>query len=408
MWPAAVLRRIFIPPTLVARQFASTLFFRHLIGWRHYSRWLCRHSFKSLPVAAGAVGMGCIGFPAHPVWEVTAACNLSCIHCHASSGRPDPDELSTEESKRLIDQLAGCDEFRMLVYTGGEPLCRSDIFELLEHSARRGFINVIASNGTLITAEVARRLKAAGVYGVAISLDSADPRIHNHIRTSDKAFELALRGIENVRRSGMLLQINITAMEYNFETLGQLLEIAEGCRSGIVLMYQLVPVGRGQVIGEASLTVNQNEKLLKFLAEKQKKVSVLIEPVAGPQYWPYLMEHRGKQSRFWRRLAAPVFHGCAAGRGFVYIKANGDVWPCPFIEASAGSIRQADFKKIWVEADIFRKLRQRESLLQGKCGRCDYRKICGGCRGRALTLKGDLMAEDPSCFIDVAEAAAGR
>ncbi|MEN6616550.1 MAG: radical SAM protein, partial [Syntrophorhabdus sp.] len=144
------LHRIFWPPSLVTKQLGSVLYFKHLVKWGNFGSWLFRHSMPSLPVAAGAYGMGCIGFPAHPAWEVTGACNLRCIHCHATSGKPAPDELTTEEAKKFIDELRKANEFRMLVYTGGEPLVRPDIFELFTHSRKAGFANVIATNATLI------------------------------------------------------------------------------------------------------------------------------------------------------------------------------------------------------------------------------------------------------------------
>jgi radical SAM protein with 4Fe4S-binding SPASM domain len=131
----------------------------------------------------------------------------------------------------------------------------------------------------------------------------------------------------------------------------------------------------------------------------QKGVSTIIEPVAGPQYWPYLMTQRGRTNGFWLQLARPVFHGCSAGRGFVYIKANGDVWPCPFVEVSCGNIKETPFWKIWEESEVFRNLRNREETLKGQCGECPYRSICGGCRGRAWAYTGDYLAEDPLCFL---------
>jgi AdoMet-dependent heme synthase len=407
------LKRVFWPPSMVMKQLGSVLYFKHLIKWNKFNSWFFKHSFSSLPVSAGAIGMGCIGFPAHPVWEVTGACNLRCIHCHATSGKAEPDELTTDEGKRFIDGLVKCDEFRMLVYTGGEPLVRSDLFELMNHSKNVGLTNVIATNGTLITEEVAYKLKEAGVVGVAVSLDSSESHIHNKIRKSDTAFELALRGMRNVKKAGMLLQINATAMEYNLDSLDELLELTDSEGSGIMLMYQLVPVGRGNKIEEAALKINQNERLLKLLAEKQKNISTLIEPVAGPQYWPYLIEKKfysnngvntsikGVQREgFKKKLAEKVFHGCAAARGFVYIKANGDIWPCPFVEVSGGNLREQSFEKIYRESEVFVKLRNRENNLKGKCGECTYRKMCGGCRGRAMAYTGDYLSEDPSCFIN--------
>lgn len=395
-WP---LRSIFWPPSLVARQFTSALYFAHLAKWRRFPNWLLNHGFGSLPVAAGSIGMGCIGFPAHPVLEITAACNLRCIHCHAVSSEPGKDELTTEEAMKLIDDLAKVPEFRMLVYSGGEPLVRRDLFELLRHSRKVGLANVVATNGTLIDEDVAFRLADAGVVGAAISLDSSQSATHNHIRRDERAYELAMRGIRACRKAGILLQINVTAMEYNLPELDELIQLADAEGAGIMLMYQLVPVGRGSAIEDASLDVTQNETLLKLLADKQKHISTIVEPVAGPQYWAYLMEQRGKSGGIWLKLAEQVFHGCAAGRGFVYIKTNGDVWPCPFVEISAGNVREQPFESIWARSQVFLDLRDRENTLKGTCGECAYRKMCGGCRGRALACNGDYLAEDPSCFL---------
>jgi radical SAM protein with 4Fe4S-binding SPASM domain len=205
--------------------------------------------------------------------------------------------------------------------------------------------------------------------------------------------------MRNVREAGMLLQVNTTAMDYNFDQLRELIEFADDRGSSIMLMYQLVPVGRGHEIAAATLDTAMNEKLLKYLAEEQRAISTIVEPVAGPQYWPFLMEREGKTGARWMRGARRVFHGCAAGRGFVYIKPNGDVWPCPFVEVSAGNARETDFATIWRDAEVFKTLRDRENTLEGKCGVCRYRAMCGGCRGRAHAVTGNLMAEDPSCFI---------
>ncbi len=395
-WP---LKSIFWPPSLVARQLGSVLLFKHLLGWKRFPRWLFTHSLSSLPVAAGAVGMGCIGFPAHPAWEVTSACNLRCIHCHASSSTPSKDEFTTDEAKRFIDSLREVQEFRMLVYTGGEPLMRHDIFELLNHSKSVGFTNVIATNGTLIDEEVAFRLREAGVVGAAVSLDSPRPEAHNFIRKNNNAYALALRGMDALRKAGILLQVNATAMEYNFDDFDELLTLADKYGSGIMLAYQLVPVGRGSGIRGATLSKEQNKRLLEFLARRQIGISTIVEPVAAPQYWPYLMKNKGKVGGSWLSLAKEVFHGCAAGRGFVYIKANGEVWPCPFVDIVAGNVKERPFIKIWEESEVFINLREREHTLKGGCGRCDFRSICGGCRGKAKAYYGDYLEEDPSCFL---------
>jgi len=387
------------PPSLLFRQLGSTLLMGYLNRWRKFPDWLFRHGFKSIPVASGAWGMGCIGYPGHPVWEVTGACNVRCIHCHAVSGQAAKDELTTDEGKRLIDMIAAESEFRTLIYTGGEPLVRPDIFELLRHSQKAGLANIIATNGTLIDEEMAFKLKDHGVVCHAISLDAADPSVHNMVRNKAGAFDLAMRGIEATRKAGIMLQTNTTAMEYNMPHLPELIDYADRCGAGIMLMYQLVAVGRGEKIEQATLKKSANQHLSELISKKQKSCSMIIEPVAGPQYWPYLLEKGGIRGGPLLKLAEKVFHGCAAARGFVYIKANGDVWPCPFVEVSGGNVRNTGFHQIYHESELFRNLRRREETLKGLCGECRYKTVCGGCRGRAHAYSGDYLAEDPRCFM---------
>ena len=387
------------PPSLLFKQLGSTLLMGYLSRWRKFPGWLFKHGFSSMSVANGARGMGCIGYPGHPVWEVTGACNLRCIHCHATSGQAAADELTTDEGKRLIDMLAGESEFRTLIYTGGEPLVRPDIFALLRHSQKAGLANIIATNGTLIDEEMAFKLKDHGVVCNAISFDAANPAIHDMVRNKPGSFDLALRAVEATKKAGILLQINTTAMEYNMPHLPELIDFADQSGAGIMLMYQLVAVGRGEKIEKATLKKSANRYLSELISEKQRNAKTIIEPVAGPQYWPYLLERGGIRGGLPLQLAGKVFHGCAAGRGFVYVKANGDVWPCPFVEVSGGNIRDRSFHDIYTESAVFKDLRKREEKLKGLCGECQYKTVCGGCRGRAHAYSGDYLAEDPRCFI---------
>ena len=387
------------PPSLLFRQLGSALLMGYLTGWRSFPGWLLRHGFSSMPVANGARGMGCIGYPGHPVWEVTGACNLRCIHCHATSGQAAADELSTDEGKKLIDQLAAESEFRTLIYTGGEPLVRPDIFELLRHSQKAGLANIIATNGTLIDEEMAFKLKDHGVVCNAISFDAANPSIHDMVRNKAGSFDLAMRAVVATKKAGILLQINTTAMEYNMPHLPELIDFADSSGAGILLMYQLVAVGRGEKIEKATLKKTANKYLSELISLKQKTAKTIIEPVAGPQYWPFLLEKGGTRGGLPLKLAGQVFHGCSAGRGFVYVKANGDVWPCPFVEVSGGNIRGKSFHDIYTGSTLFNDLRRREEKLKGLCGECPYKTVCGGCRGRAHAYSGDPLAEDPRCFI---------
>ena len=397
--PQRRVRPYWYPPTLVLRQMVSAVYVGALARWRRLPSWIRTYGLKCLPGAAGSLGMGCIGFPAHPVWEMTTACNLHCIHCHASGGSRAPDELTTEEAKHLLDQLARVSEFRMMAYTGGEPLVRPDLFELLAYSQALGFTNTMATNATLIDDDVAERLRSLGLVIAAVSLDGFDAETHDYVRGHPGTFEATLKGIRALRRAGILLHINITAMEYNMDQLEPLMALVDELGTGILLMYQLVPVGRGRGIEKAALDLSANERLIRFMAEAQQVTHAIMEPVAGPQYWPFLLQRSGIRGGPLLRLAETVFHGCSAGRGFVYIKPNGDVWPCPFIEVTCGNLREASFATIWETAPVLDNLRRREDLLQGRCGECEYRRLCRGCRGRAWATAGDYLAEDPSCFI---------
>lgn len=387
------------PPSLILRQAFSAIYVGVLSRWRGLPHWLLTYGLKCLPGAAGSKGMGCIGFPSHPVWEMTSACNLGCIHCHASGGKAAADELTTEEAKLLLCQLAEVKEFRMMAFTGGEPLMRSDLFELLAYSQSLGFTNTIATNATLVDDAVAHRLRRFGVVIAAVSLDGCDAESHDRLRGCSGAFEATLKGIRALREAGILLHINITAMEYNVNQLEQLVKFVDGLGAGILLMYQLVPLGRGQQIEKAALDLDANERLVRFMAEAQSVLHPILEPVAAPQYWPFLLQRSGVHEGPFLDLAEAVFHGCSAGRGFVYIKPNGDVWPCPFIEVNCGNVRQTSFTTIWVKSPVLEDLRMREKRLKGSCGECQYRRLCGGCRGRAWVTTGDYLAEDLSCFL---------
>jgi radical SAM protein with 4Fe4S-binding SPASM domain len=242
-------------------------------------------------------------------------------------------------------------------------------------------------------------LRRCGVVIAAVSLDGFDAATHDFVRGQSGAFESAIEGMRALRRAGILLHVNITAMEYNLDQVEPLMALVEELGTGILLMYQLVPVGRGRGIGEAALDRGANERLIRFIAQAQRTTQAIIEPVAAPQYWPFLLQRAGIDRGPLLRLAETVFHGCSAGRGFVYVKPDGEVWPCPFVEVSCGNVRQAPFSTIWSTSPVFADLRARESRLHGQCGECQYRRLCGGCRGRAWATTGDYLAEDRTCFI---------
>lgn len=369
---------------------------KQLTEWKRLFSWLRYRTVASIPVAAGSVGMGCIGFPYHPVWEVTRACNLKCVHCHAVSGRAEPDELTTEEGLVLIEQIAAEPKFGMLVFTGGEPLVRKDLFDLLAHSRDQRLINVIATNGTLIDDFVAKELRRLGVRGIAVSLDHTESREHNMIRQNPQAFHKALNGMIACREAGILLQVNFTAMPGNLDNIEDMLRLCDELGAGIVLCYQIVSMGRGIHIN--ALSTYTNQVLMEQIARLQSKTFSIVEPVAAPQYWAFLLSRNSHNGRFKEWLSRYLLHGCTAGWGLVYIKPNGEVWPCPFVPISGGNMRDRPFSEIWRKAQIFDDLRHRDRL-KGMCGKCRHRFICGGCRGKAYASTGDPLGEDPSCFL---------
>lgn len=380
----------YVPPTLVLRQVASLLRFRSLTHWPGMSRWIPDVD-RLLKVAAGAVGIGCFGFPIHPVYEVTAACNLRCRHCHASGGSPYPGELDTEGAKEVIRRIAEVPEFRMLVFTGGEPLVRRDIYELVEHAKGLGFNVVIATNATLISRGVARKLREAGVEGIAASLDFIDPAQHDEYRGLRGAFRLALRGISNAASEGLYVQVNITLSKRNLSQLEGLLRLSDRLGAHVVLLYQLIPAGRGLSIQSEALSREEFKRVLGALRAVQREIKPVVVPVGLPEYFAYL--HDGSEPA---RLSSMVFSGCIAGRGMFYVKPNGDVWPCPFVPISAGNLLKQSALKIWRKSSVFESLRNRESL-KGYCRTCKYVGVCGGCRARAYAYTGDLLASDPMC-----------
>ncbi|MFC1902306.1 radical SAM protein [Chloroflexota bacterium] len=389
------------PPTLLLRQAASAGYFSYLVGWKKLFSWLAKGP-RTLPTAAGAIGMGCIGFPIHPVWEVTNACNLKCKQCHACSGKPAPGELTTAEGKKLLDSLAGIKEFRMLALGGGEPLVRPDIVELIAYARNLGLEISIATNGTLLTAELAREFKKLGVANIAVGLNANDETIHEQITSVPGSFAMSKNAVYATLEAGMNLQINTTVMKENRPAIPGLLDFASAVSAQIVLLYQLVPEGRGEE--EMELSMREYHSLTEMVADKQRTNRAIIEPTCSPQYWAYLLSrkinHQGRQPpRLEMKLAETLFKGCVAGSGLCYVKPEGDVWPCPFVPISAGNVRDHPLEQLWYHSELFNNLRDREKLTGEKCPSCQFKKMCGGCRGRAYAHSGDYLGDDPLCFL---------
>jgi len=376
---------------LLLQQLRSALLIRRLTGWTMLP-WWATQSGKIFRIAAGCQGVGCFGYRVHPVWEVTSKCNLKCDHCHARGGETDGlDELSTEEGKRrVIDALAEVADFKSLIFSGGEPLVREDIFELIAHAKRRGFYPIVATNATLITKDAARKLKAAGTLGIAASIDSTRDEVHDAFRKQAGALRLAKEGIANASAEGMYIQVNITASKLNKDELPKILDYADQLRAHVILLYQFIPSGRGEESSALELSTEEFRDEILTAGRIQKNLHPVIAPVGLPEYWALhnVMKNDGRGS--------DVLRGCICGNGMFYIKPNGDVWPCAFVPISGGNLRTMSASELWTRARLFSDLRNREKL-KGKCHDCSQREICGGCRARAFARTGDLFAEDDRC-----------
>lgn len=319
-------------------------------------------------------------------WNTTNACNLYCAHCYRDSGIKAEDELNTEEGKRLIDQIAEAG-FKIMIFSGGEPLMRPDIYELVAHAKDKGLRPVFGSNGTLITPEVAKRLKESGGMAVGISLDSVDPKKHDKFRAQEGCWEAAIAGMRNCRRAGLPFQIHTTVMDWNYNEVEELTDLAvkEGAMAHHV--FFLVPTGRAVNIEQESLRADQYENLLKRIMEKQKTVDIELKPTCAPQFMR-IAKQLGVNTRFQR--------GCLAGTGYCIISPRGDVQACAYLNLPLGNVRDTSFVDIWQNNHVLKELRTLE--YKGGCGTCGYKKICGGCRARAHYYHGDYMAEEPWCL----------
>ncbi|NPV30375.1 MAG: putative heme d1 biosynthesis radical SAM protein NirJ2 [Firmicutes bacterium] len=329
-------------------------------------------------------------------WNTTNACNLACVHCYRDAGDRVREELDTAGGMALIDEIVQAG-FKVMIFSGGEPLLRPDLYELLGHASRRGLRPVLGSNGTLITGEAARRLREAGALTVGISLDSTSPEQHDRFRGTPGAWQAAVEGMAACRREGLPFQVHTTVVEWNYEQVEELTDLA--VRMGAVAhhVFFLVPAGRAVNIEEESLRAAQYERLLHRLMRKQKEVPIEVKPTCAPQFMR-IAARLGLNLRFQK--------GCLAGTGYCVVTPAGEVQPCAYLNIPVGNVREIPFSRIWQESPVLKRLRTED--YGGGCGVCDYRKICGGCRARAYFYYGDYMAEEPWCLYRKRKSRQGR
>lgn len=319
-------------------------------------------------------------------WNTTNACNLYCKHCYRDAGIRADEELDTEEGFTLIDQIADAG-FKIMIFSGGEPLMRDDIFELVARAKEKGLRPVFGTNGTLITGKTARKLKESGAMAMGISLDSVDPKNHDDFREMQGAWQGAVDGMRACREAGLPFQVHTTVMDWNMPEVEKLTDFSEQIGAVGHHIFFLVPTGRAVNIEEESLRAEQYEELLIRIMKKQAGVKIELKPTCAPQFMR-IASQLGIKTRFSK--------GCLAGLSYCIISPKGTVQPCAYLNIAAGNVREKSFAEIWNNAPVFKILRTEE--YKNGCGSCQYKKICGGCRARAYFYHGDYMAEEPWCL----------
>jgi radical SAM protein with 4Fe4S-binding SPASM domain len=354
-------------------------------------------------------------------WNLTQRCNLFCAHCYASAapGADASGELSTDECRRVMADIARVNPGVFLILTGGEPLLRRDIFDLARMGRDHGFTVVLGTNGVLLRERQARQLRAHGVQGASLSLDSTDPVKHDRFRHLPGAWQGAVRATEALRGEGLDFSIHMSVTDWNLDEVPAMIDLARHLGARVLNFFFLVRTGRGERLTD--ITAAEYERVLTYLARVQgvggdraeeagsRPLSVFEahdDPWSAPAGRAGGLLIRAKCAPHFRRilyeldpsspLLANYAHGsCPAGKYYCRITPTGDVTPCPYMPVAAGNLRQTAFAELWQESPVFADLR--EARLGGRCGACEYRAICGGCRCRAYAASGDYLAEDPAC-----------
>jgi AdoMet-dependent heme synthase len=356
-------------------------------------------------------------------WNLTYRCNLACEHCYldaggsplvASENFADRSELGTDECFRVIDEIAAFAPECVTILTGGEPLLRRDILEIVRRAAERGLWVVVGTNGVRVTENVAKRLAEAGARGLSLSLDALDPDRHDRFRKVRGAWRNTVEGAEILHRTGLPFIVQTTAGSHN---LGELEAIADFAHDRLAAkvwnLYFLVPTGRGQFVSDISPAQYDEVLASLYLIQRKYDRRMLVNAKCAPHYIKTVLEnsgsHPGPAPTDAASAIAPSWPGsspirtysggaggCPAGTHYMGIRPNGDVTPCPYLPVFAGTLRSASLADLWTSSELFGDVRRRTSL-GGRCGECEMNGHCGGCRARAYGMTGDLMAEDPLC-----------
>jgi heme b synthase len=332
-------------------------------------------------------------------WEITRQCNLSCVHCRASAQKgPYLNELTTDECLGLLDNIVSFST-PVVILTGGEPLLRKDIFQIARHGTEKGLRLVMAVNGTLVDENMARKMQDAGIQRMSVSIDGATAESHDRFRQVSGAFEGALCGMRSAKKVGLEFQINTTITRQNSHELPDILDLAIDLGAAAHHVFLLVPTGRGKDLSDQQVTAQEYEEILTWLYDQMERSPLHLKATCAPQFYRILRQKAredGKSVTYQNFGLDATTRGCLGGVSFCFISNVGQVQPCGFLELNCGDVRESTLERIWTNSPIFRDLRDFNNY-RGRCGQCEYRKVCGGCRARAYEMAGNFLEEEPYC-----------
>jgi len=323
------------------------------------------------------------------VWELTQACDLTCDHCRADA-QPErhPDELTTHEGKELLEDVRGFGEGQLVVLSGGDPLKRDDAVELVEYGDEIGLrVTMTPSGARSLTTRNVRRLADAGLRRMALSIDGASKETHDEFRGEEGSFEETLRAAADAREAGLPLQVNTTVCAETVDELPGIAELVDELDAVLWSVFFLVPVGRGAFLD--SVSPKRAERVMEWLHEVSDEHSFAVKTTEAPHYRRVGAQRDGGKGASRRG-------GVTAGDGFAFVSHTGEMYPSGFLPLSAGNVREESVVKLYRNAELFERLRDKDAL-NGKCGACEYRAVCGGSRSRAYATTGDPLGSDPLC-----------
>ena len=324
-------------------------------------------------------------------YEMTRACNLRCVHCRANAQpHRHPNELNTELSRQLMRQLTDFERPPLLVLTGGDPFKRPDLFELVAYARSLGLTVALSPSATpLVTDQAIENLWRVGVHRMAMSLDGADAATHDGFRRVPGSFERTLRIIAKARSVGLPIQVNTTIARHNVEQVDAIADLLDGLDIELWSVFFLVPTGRA--LAEQRISPSQYEAVFEKLLKNSLSRSYIVKTTEAPHYRRFVSMKAGGAPKLTGRLV-----GTNDGMGVMFVSHVGEIFPSGFLPLHCGTFPQDSVVDVYRNHRIFRTLRDHD-LLRGKCGRCEFRQICGGSRARAYALSGDPMAAEPDC-----------